>query len=118
MFVSGGAGPVGSSVHSTYLPCTQLIVHARSFVIQIAKKEGLKVIASAGSDSKVEFMKQVGADVAFNYKTAGEQFISVCSFAYTYHAVYRHPRSTQERRTDQHVRLPVYIASNLVNKSI
>jgi len=51
VFVSGGAGPVGS------------------FVIQIAKKEGLKVIASAGSESKVEFIKQCGADVAFNYKT-------------------------------------------------
>jgi NADPH-dependent curcumin reductase CurA len=50
-FVSGGAGPVGS------------------FVIQLAKQDGLKVIASAGSDAKVEFMKNVGADVAFNYKT-------------------------------------------------
>lgn len=31
--------------------------------------DGLKVIASAGSEEKVKFMKQVGADVAFNYKT-------------------------------------------------
>ncbi len=37
-------------------------------VIQLAKLDGLKVIASAGSDEKVEFMKQLGADVAFNYK--------------------------------------------------
>ncbi|KAF8996522.1 alcohol dehydrogenase [Cyathus striatus] len=51
VFVSTGAGPVGS------------------FVIQLAKKDGLKVIASAGSDEKVHFMKEVGADVAFNYKT-------------------------------------------------
>ena len=30
----------------------------------------MKVIASAGSDDKVDFIKSVGADVAFNYKTA------------------------------------------------
>ena len=41
-----------------------------SFVIQLAKLEGLKVIASAGSEEKVQFMKEIGADVAFNYKTA------------------------------------------------
>ena len=35
----------------------------------MAKLDGLKVIASAGSDEKVKFMKDVGADVAFNYKT-------------------------------------------------
>lgn len=29
----------------------------------------MKVIASAGSDDKVEFLKELGADVAFNYKT-------------------------------------------------
>jgi NADPH:quinone reductase-like Zn-dependent oxidoreductase len=29
----------------------------------------MKVIASAGSDEKVEYMKEIGADVAFNYKT-------------------------------------------------
>jgi len=51
LFVSTGAGPVGS------------------LVIQIAKSQGLKVIASAGSDEKVKFMKEIGADVAFNYKT-------------------------------------------------
>ncbi|KAJ6538381.1 hypothetical protein DFH09DRAFT_1323902 [Mycena vulgaris] len=50
-FISGGAGPVGS------------------FAIQLAKKDGLKVIASAGSDEKVDFLKEIGADVAFNYKT-------------------------------------------------
>ncbi|EJF64325.1 NAD(P)-binding protein [Dichomitus squalens] len=38
-------------------------------VIQIAKAAGLKVIGSAGSDEKVEFMKTIGADVVFNYKT-------------------------------------------------
>lgn len=43
--------------------------HLSSVVVQRAKFEGLKVIASAGSDAKVAFMKQLGADVAFNYKT-------------------------------------------------
>ena len=38
-------------------------------MIQLAKLDGLKVIASAGSEEKVEFMKEVGADIAFNYKT-------------------------------------------------
>ncbi|KAF4617604.1 hypothetical protein D9613_006281 [Agrocybe pediades] len=51
VFVSTGAGPVGS------------------LVIQLAKLDGLKVIGSAGSEEKVQFMKEIGADVAFNYKT-------------------------------------------------
>ncbi|KAG8986301.1 hypothetical protein FRB90_004096, partial [Tulasnella sp. 427] len=37
-------------------------------VCQVAKADGLRVIASAGSDSKVEFLKEIGVDVAFNYK--------------------------------------------------
>jgi NADPH-dependent curcumin reductase CurA len=40
-----------------------------SFVIQLAKLDGVKVIASAGSKEKVKYMKEIGADVAFNYKT-------------------------------------------------
>jgi len=51
VFVTTGAGAVGS------------------LVIQLAKADGLKVIGSAGSDEKVAFMKELGADVAFNYKT-------------------------------------------------
>jgi NADPH-dependent curcumin reductase CurA len=51
VFVSAGAGAVGS------------------VVIQLAKRDGLKVVASAGSDKKVEFLRSLGADVAFNYKT-------------------------------------------------
>ncbi|PPQ83872.1 hypothetical protein CVT24_006412 [Panaeolus cyanescens] len=51
VFVSAGAGPVGS------------------LVIQLAKAQGLKVIASAGSEEKVAFLKEIGTDVAFNYKT-------------------------------------------------
>jgi NADPH-dependent curcumin reductase CurA len=42
-------------------------------VIQLAKRDGLKVIASAGSEEKVQFMKNLGADVAFNYKTTNTQ---------------------------------------------
>ena len=51
-FVSGGASAVGS------------------MVVQLAKRQGVKVIASAGSDEKVDFLKSLGVDVAFNYKTS------------------------------------------------
>ncbi|PIL25993.1 hypothetical protein GSI_11747 [Ganoderma sinense ZZ0214-1] len=51
VFVTAASGPVGATV------------------VQIAKAEGLRVIASAGSDEKVEFVKSLGADVVFNYKT-------------------------------------------------
>ncbi|KAF8588262.1 NAD(P)-binding protein [Ramaria rubella] len=52
LFVTSGAGAVGS------------------FVIQFAKHTHphLKVIASAGSTEKVNFLKSIGVDVAFNYK--------------------------------------------------
>ncbi|KAJ7477177.1 hypothetical protein B0H11DRAFT_1864861 [Mycena galericulata] len=50
LFVSSGASGVGS------------------LIIQLAKMKGMKVIASAGSNDKVEYMKKLGADVAFNYK--------------------------------------------------
>ncbi|CAE6454081.1 unnamed protein product [Rhizoctonia solani] len=40
-----------------------------SIVAQLAKVNGLKVIASAGSSDKVEAMKRMGVDIAFNYKT-------------------------------------------------
>jgi len=51
VFVSSAAGAVGS------------------FIIQLAKADGCKVIASAGSEEKIQFCKDLGADVAFNYKT-------------------------------------------------
>ena len=38
--------------------------------VQYAKKMGCKVIASAGSDEKVDFVKKLGADIAINRKTA------------------------------------------------
>lgn len=37
--------------------------------MQLAKADGLKVIASAGSDEKVAFVQSLNADIAFNYKT-------------------------------------------------
>ncbi|XP_030635364.1 prostaglandin reductase 1-like [Chanos chanos] len=36
---------------------------------QICKIKGCKVVGSAGSDAKVAYMKELGFDVAFNYKT-------------------------------------------------
>ncbi|KAJ2600804.1 hypothetical protein H4R99_003201 [Coemansia sp. RSA 1722] len=41
-------------------------------VVQIAKAKGLFVVGAAGSDEKVEYVKQLGADAAFNYKTCGK----------------------------------------------
>lgn len=38
-------------------------------VIALAQRQGLKVIASAGSDEKVEYLRsELGVEVAFNYK--------------------------------------------------
>ncbi|XP_008321475.1 prostaglandin reductase 1-like [Cynoglossus semilaevis] len=42
-----------------------------SVVGQIAKIKGCKVVGSAGSDEKVAFLKELGFDEAFNYKTVG-----------------------------------------------
>lgn len=53
LFVSGGAGAVGSAV------------------AQIGKILGLTVIASAGSDAKCDWLRSVGVDQAINYRTAG-----------------------------------------------
>ncbi|KAL7284701.1 hypothetical protein ACG7TL_002005 [Trametes sanguinea] len=73
-FITAGGGPVGAYVVNPYASgraatvayaCTLLYRTA----IQLAKADGLKVIASAGSDEKVAFMRSIGADVAFNYKT-------------------------------------------------
>ena len=51
MFVNGAAGAVGSLVG------------------QIAKIKGLKVIASAGDDEKVDWLKnELKFDYVFNYK--------------------------------------------------
>ncbi|KAG9310737.1 hypothetical protein JVU11DRAFT_9342 [Chiua virens] len=41
-----------------------------SLVIQLAKRDGIKVIASTGTDDKVQLLKVLGVHVASNYKTA------------------------------------------------
>lgn len=51
VLVNGAAGAVGSAV------------------VQIAKIKGCTVIAFAGSDEKVAWVKELGADYVFNYKT-------------------------------------------------
>ncbi|XP_040216413.1 prostaglandin reductase 1-like isoform X2 [Rana temporaria] len=40
-----------------------------TIVGQIAKIKGCKVVGSAGSDEKVAYLKEIGFDEAFNYKT-------------------------------------------------
>jgi NADPH2:quinone reductase len=51
LFVNGGSGGVGSCV------------------IQMAKILGARVITTAGTDEKVRICRELGADVALNYKT-------------------------------------------------
>ena len=76
-------GPLGMTGHTAYIGLfkignlkekqTVLVSSAAgsvgSLVCQIAKNLGCKVIASTGSDEKVEWLKnQLGVDHAFNYK--------------------------------------------------
>ena len=51
VFVSGGAGAVGS------------------LVAQIAKLKGCTVVATAGTDAKCDWLRSVGVDHAINYKS-------------------------------------------------
>jgi NADPH:quinone reductase len=51
LFVNGGSGGVGSCV------------------VQIAKILGARVITTGGSDEKVRLCRELGADLALNYKT-------------------------------------------------
>ncbi len=53
VFVSGGAGAVGS------------------VVAQIAKAKGCTVVATAGTDEKCDWLRAVGVDHAINYKHGG-----------------------------------------------
>ncbi|KAJ2035682.1 hypothetical protein H4S03_004153 [Coemansia sp. S3946] len=41
-------------------------------VVQLSKVRGLRVVGVAGSDDKVEYLRSIGADAAFNYKTCGD----------------------------------------------
>lgn len=54
LFVSAASGAVGS------------------VAVQIAKLMGARVIASVGSDEKVQYIKSLGVDVVINYKTCGD----------------------------------------------
>ncbi|KAI0035811.1 alcohol dehydrogenase [Vararia minispora EC-137] len=56
-FVTSAAGGVGS------------------VIVQLAKMDGMKVIASSGSDEKAEFVKELGADISFNYRTTSTEEI-------------------------------------------
>jgi NADPH2:quinone reductase len=61
-------------------PGETLLVHAAaggtgSGALQIGKALGAKVIATAGTDEKVEYCRRLGADVAVNYRT--EDFVAV-----------------------------------------
>jgi NADPH:quinone reductase len=51
IFVNGGSGGVGSAV------------------VQMSKAMGARVVATAGSDEKVQACRQLGADAVINYKT-------------------------------------------------
>ena len=51
LFVNGGTGGVGSAV------------------VQMAKALGARVITTAGSDEKVAMCRELGADLAINYRT-------------------------------------------------
>ncbi len=51
LFVNGGSGAVGSCV------------------VQIAKTLGVRVLATAGSENKVQVCRNLGADEVFNYRT-------------------------------------------------
>ncbi|KAJ2230215.1 hypothetical protein IWW45_005878 [Coemansia sp. RSA 485] len=50
-------------------------------VVQLAKARGMRVIATAGSDDKVEFVKSLGADAVFNYKTCGDYTDAIKRYA-------------------------------------
>lgn len=73
--MSAASGPVGAYVARTFtLICQNLTLPLRRrTVVQLAKLAGLKVIASAGSDDKVNWVKSLGADRAFNYKTTSTE---------------------------------------------
>jgi NADPH2:quinone reductase len=71
-------------------PGETLLVHAAaggtgSGALQIGKALGAKVIATAGSDDKVEFCRSLGADIAVNYRTT--DFVQVAMEATYGHGV-------------------------------
>ncbi|KAJ1803436.1 hypothetical protein LPJ75_005883, partial [Coemansia sp. RSA 2598] len=67
-----GLVTVGKPVAGETLLVSSAAGGVGKMVIQLAKARGMRVVATAGSDEKVEFVKSLGADVAFNYKTCGD----------------------------------------------
>lgn len=60
-------------VATNILPCDRVLIHAAAggvgtSLIQLAKLVGCKIYGTAGSDSKLEYLKEQGVDVAINYK--------------------------------------------------
>ncbi|KAJ7105688.1 chaperonin 10-like protein [Mycena epipterygia] len=68
------AKPLRNVYHHPYI-LTRVDAPIPRMVIQLAKQAGMKVIASAGSEAKVQFMKALGADVVFNYKTTDTRVV-------------------------------------------
>jgi NADPH2:quinone reductase len=71
-------------------PGETLLVHAAaggtgSGAVQIGKALGAKVIATAGSDEKLDVCRELGADVVINYRT--ENFVDVVNDATYGHGV-------------------------------
>jgi len=51
-------------------PVLYVLAPVGCLVVQLAKRDGLRVIASANSQERVAFAKEVGADIVFNSKTS------------------------------------------------
>ncbi|KAF5742247.1 oxidoreductase family protein [Tripterygium wilfordii] len=82
---AAGLPEVACTVWSTVFMTSRLsagetfLIHGGSsgigtFAIQIAKYYGVKVFVTAGTEEKLEFCKNLGADVCINYKT--EDFVA------------------------------------------
>ncbi|KAE8446766.1 hypothetical protein EG329_011671 [Mollisiaceae sp. DMI_Dod_QoI] len=65
--VSGAAGATGSV--ACQLPRTSQEFRALIRWVKVAKLKGAKVLGLAGSDDKVQWLKELGCDEALNYKS-------------------------------------------------
>ncbi|MFT4414767.1 NADPH:quinone oxidoreductase family protein [Fredinandcohnia humi] len=80
MFITYHTAYYGLKAKATLKNNETLLVHAGSggvgsAAIQIGKAIGAKVIATAGSEEKLEVCKQSGADVVINYRT--DDFVKI-----------------------------------------
>jgi NADPH-dependent curcumin reductase CurA len=69
---ASGAGKPSKLVKKKYMS-TKNDAIVGQLVGQIGKILGLHVVGSAGSDEKVAYLKEIGFDSAFNYKTRDPQ---------------------------------------------